>query len=376
MLAALLVLVALGHIALGVEVVNRLHGLGMPRKLVDALTAAIAAVFVAAPWYAWTLGETPLELFERAPPWLHWYAAACLFAIHAVVFSRVALWWDWRRHPAGRPTRVECIDLQQRLGRAATPGPIVAAAAQLPGNELLRLCVEHRDLVLERLPERFEGLRVAHLTDLHMSGRLGIDYFYEVVRITNEWRPDLVCLTGDIVERPECCAWVGPTLGRLEAKHGVCFILGNHDVKADAPRVRKALVSAGLIDVGSKPLVLRDGSARLAVAGDERPWFPSPDIDATSGFTLLLAHTPDRFGRSARLGVDLVLAGHNHGGQVCLPGLGAILIPSRHGARYVDGTFRQGRTLMHVGRGTGSLFPLRYNCPPELGFITLRRAGA
>ncbi|MGL4512738.1 MAG: metallophosphoesterase [Lacipirellulaceae bacterium] len=367
--------VALGHVALWVEVVNRFHGLGWPRKFVDALTALCALAFFALPGYATWLAFQTGDLFAAAPTWLHWYAAACLAALAVVAATRAALRFDPHRHGATRPVETTRIDLAAPAGAVLTLGPVMSAAARLPRNELLRLHVEHRQLAFERLPAELDGLKVAHLTDLHMSGRLAIDYFHAVVRATNEWRPDLVCVTGDIVERLECCDWVAPTLGALRARLGSYFILGNHDEKADAQAVRAALLAAGLIDVGAEPAIVRGaGGSRLAIAGDERPWFRSPNIDATSGFTILLAHTPDRFASAARLGVDLVLSGHNHGGQVCLPWFGAILCPSRHGVRYVDGTFQRGRTVMHVGRGTGSLFPLRYNCPPELGLFTLRCA--
>ena len=68
-----------------------------------------------------------------------------------------------------------------------------------------------------------------------------------------------------------------------------------------------------------------------------------------------------------------MLAGHNHGGQVRLPFVGAILAPSRHGVRYAAGAFRSGNTVMHVSRGTSCLTPLRYNCPPEIALLILRR---
>ncbi|MEN0111081.1 MAG: metallophosphoesterase, partial [Planctomycetota bacterium] len=93
--------------------------------------------------------------------------------------------------------------------------------------------------------------------------------------------------------------------------------------------------------------------------------------DGDASLRLRLVHTPDRFAAACAAGEHLVLAGHNHGGQVCCPGVGPLLCPSRHGVRYAAGTFRRGGTVMHVGRGTGSLFPLRYACPPELAFITL-----
>ena len=85
----------------------------------------------------------------------------------------------------------------------------------------------------------------------------------------------------------------------------------------------------------------------------------------------LLAHGPDQFAWAQQNDFDLVLVGHNHGGQVRLPLLGAILAPSLSGTRYAGGVFRRGNTVMHVSRGTGSHTPLRWNCPPEVALLTL-----
>jgi predicted MPP superfamily phosphohydrolase len=118
----------------------------------------------------------------------------------------------------------------------------------------------------------------------------------------------------------------------------------------------------------------------LILAGNELPWFgPAADIgevsaSETSGqpLRILLAHSPDQFGWAQRHGVHLMLAGHNHGGQVRLPLLGAILAPSRHGVRYAAGAYRTGDTVLHVSRGTSSLTPIRVNCPPEIAILVLR----
>jgi predicted MPP superfamily phosphohydrolase len=86
---------------------------------------------------------------------------------------------------------------------------------------------------------------------------------------------------------------------------------------------------------------------------------------------ILLAHGPDQFGWAQQNDFDLMLAGHNHGGQIRLPFLGAILAPSLGGTRYASGVFRRGRSVMHVSRGTGSLTPVRWNCPPEIALLIL-----
>jgi predicted MPP superfamily phosphohydrolase len=249
----------------------------------------------------------------------------------------------------------------------------------LPGNEVLQLCVQQRRLIIPRLPAPSERLRIVHLSDLHMSGRVAKKYFEKVVATANECNADLIAVTGDIVERAQCIDWIPDTLGKLRAPGGVYFVLGNHDQFADAERVRETLVAAGLTYLGGRYIerTIRDVSVLLA--GNELPWFP-PAADfrgcqARDEFgmplRILLAHSPDQFAWAAAHDVDLMLAGHVHGGQVCLPLIGPLMAPSWHGVRYAAGVFAAGNTVMHVTRGVGSLAPLRYNCPPEVAVLTL-----
>ena len=110
-----------------------------------------------------------------------------------------------------------------------------------------------------------------------------------------------------------------------------------------------------LMNVGGKPLVSVPYSGEIN------------DLPAM----LRSNHSPDEFEWAQKNDVDVILAGHLHGGQVRLPVFGAILSPSRYGVRYALGVFTSGNTVMHVSRGTGSLTPLRYNCPPEVSLLTL-----
>jgi predicted MPP superfamily phosphohydrolase len=88
---------------------------------------------------------------------------------------------------------------------------------------------------------------------------------------------------------------------------------------------------------------------------------------------LCLSHTPDNFAWAKRHRVDLMLAGHVHGGQIRLPWTGSIFVPSRYSRRYDHGTFHEGPTVMHVSRGLAGEVPLRYNCRPEVTLIVLQR---
>lgn len=370
----------LGHGALWVEVVNRSHGFSRSRKVVDAVTAISGIIVVSVPIYALVLAlmttPSPDGNWPLGDSWLSGYAVACVAVLVILVSLRATRHlWDPHCQRRGSLLKTEIVHLGKRLGSAATGSPKFAKIARLPGNQLLKLHVESHDHHLAGLPTEADGLRIAHLTDLHMSHRLGVEYFREVVRIVNDWGPDLVCITGDIVEYTPQFDWIESTLGELQSELGTYFVLGNHDRKAvDAEAMRNRLTSAGLIHLGGKVQNLKlPSGVEIALCGDERPWFPAvPPIEETGYFTLALVHTPDRFGWAVEHGVDMVLAGHTHGGQVCFPLFGPLLCPSKHGVRYASGVFHHEGTTMHVSRGTGALFPLRYNCPPELGLLTLR----
>ncbi|MEO1495709.1 MAG: metallophosphoesterase [Planctomycetota bacterium] len=360
----------IGHGALWVEAVNRLHGLGLPRKLVDALTGLCGLAVAGIPLYAaWRLGAS-----DTLPAWLAGYAHASIGVLALVIAGRLALRGDPQRITGGHATAtITTLDLTSDAGVVAGCHPTVRRIARLPGNQLLRVAVEERELLLARLPSGWDGMRIAHLTDLHMAGRLGVEYFRAIVDRTNAWRPDFVFITGDIVEHPPQLDWVGPVLGGLDPSVASYFILGNHDEKVDCAELRTRLEAANIADVGSEPAIVSERFPGLAITGDERPWFATvPPALPDAPLHLRLAHTPDRFAAARRDGVDLMFAGHCHGGQVCFPVLGPLLCPSRHGVRYAAGTFRADGTVMHASRGTGSLFPLRYACPPELGLFTLR----
>src|SRR5262249_38970478 len=113
----------------------------------------------------------------------------------------------------------------------------------------------------------------------------------------------------------------------------------------------------------------------MVVIGHEGPWLrPAPDLSACPSdvFRLCLSHTPDNLPWARRNHVDLMLSGHNHGGQIRFPLLGSVLVPSRYGRRYDCATFEEEPTVLHVVRGLAAQHPLRYHCRPEVAQIVLR----
>ncbi|MGB9687529.1 metallophosphoesterase [Thermogutta sp.] len=248
----------------------------------------------------------------------------------------------------------------------------------LPGNESLACHRVELALSLPELPSALNGLRIVQLSDLHFVGRIPDEFYQLVVEHSNRLEPDLVLITGDIVDRKECIPQAQKILAPLRAKSGVFFILGNHDLRAGVENVRTALTEIGFKNVGGRVEQLSLNGTAILVGGNELPWLgPAPSypchdsVHKTPHFRLLLAHTPDQFYWAIRNKIHLMFAGHTHGGQACLPWLGPIIAPSAYGIRYAQGLYHKPPTTMYVSRGIGGEFPLRYFCPPEITCLTL-----
>ena len=234
-----------------------------------------------------------------------------------------------------------------------------------------------RGLDVPRLPPALEGLSIVHLSDFHFTGKVGKPYFEEVVRMSNALEPEIVAVTGDLVDKTQCIDWMPDTLGRLKARYGVYYIFGNHDLRVDYRRLRKVLDDCGLIYLGGrwKTIEVRGqagvgGRQRTAlVQAGRRPGHLPPRSEVP--FRLLLTHSPDQLSWARRGDGDLLLAGHNHGGQIRLPLIGPVFAPSFGGVQYASGLFHVPPTILNVSRGLSAQLPLRMNCRPEIIHLTL-----
>lgn len=379
-----LALAALGHGLLWTGAVNRLHGLSGPRRLTKALTMLCVGLFAALPLVV--AGQVrsgdPASVDPFAMQgWARWYFLPCAAIgaaalvvkpwIERLRYDRTAL-VDWTRERRDPPP-------ETRDGLLV--GAFSRLLGTLPGNEATALSIDRKRLSLPHLPAELEGLTIVHLSDLHMTGRVGREYFVHLVREVNALRPDVIAITGDIIERRDCRPWLAPVLGQLCAPLGVYFVLGNHDEFIDADLTRSQLQDAGLICLSGRWLRAEWNGAPVRLGGNELPWLPPaasladlpPRSPENAEFRIALCHTPDQLRWCQRAGIDLALAGHTHGGQVQLPWLGVITSPSLHGTRYACGVFRRGRTVMHVTRGVGGETPLRWRCPPEAALLELTR---
>lgn len=268
-------------------------------------------------------------------------------------------------------------DIAARVRPKPAGRGVNGAIVQLPLNESLRIDVSQKRLELPRYTPGAASLRILHLTDWHFSGAPDLPFYQHATELAAATEPDLIVFTGDLVDDRKLIPWIDDTLATLSAPLGCHFILGNHDWFTGHDSVRQYLVNAGWRDCGGKVLSVEHENMTFALGGNERPWIgPAPDLVACDAdLRLALIHTPDLFGWAREQDADLVLAGHNHGGQVVLPAIGPVYSPSRHGVRYAGGLYRRGDTLMHVGRGLGGLHPLRWRCLPEITLLEIASPG-
>jgi predicted MPP superfamily phosphohydrolase len=283
-----------------------------------------------------------------------------------------------RRNPA---QVVACdgqvVDVARRLGRKPVGSGKHWRLAGLPGNQCFQVEFRELTLGLPRLPPAWDGLTILHLTDLHLCGTPGRDFYREVFDLCLEaGEPDLLAITGDVVDSFDHHRWIVPLIGRLRWRVAAFAILGNHDGYHDPVVVRRRLRRVGVHVLGNGWEQVEVRGEPLVVIGQEMPWFrPAPDLSECprGPFRLCLSHTPDNIAWARRNEVDLMLAGHVHGGQIRVPVIGSLFVPSRFSRRYDCGAFFADPTFMYVSRGLAGREPLRYNCRPEVTRIVLQR---
>jgi predicted MPP superfamily phosphohydrolase len=248
-----------------------------------------------------------------------------------------------------------------------------------------RLVLREVPLELPGWPQPLVGLRVALMSDLHIgSPYWTLERLETLVEATNRERPELVLLAGDfLINGVLGGQWVDPesiarVLGGLRAPLGSVAVLGNHDWWNDGARVRRALEREGIVVLENQALALTRQGRRFFIAGLADQMTRRVALEQTlrqvpPGEPLLvLAHEPDIFPQiDAR--VSLTLAGHTHGGQVWLPLLGRLVVPSEYGQRYAAGHIVEDGRHLFVTTGVGtSIWPLRFGVPPEVVLLTLR----
>ncbi len=289
-------------------------------------------------------------------------------------------YWLRRQAPQVMRSDVMLVDVAKELGFKPVGRGKWRKLASLPRNQVFEVDFVTKVLTLPGLPPAWEGLTILHLTDLHLCGTPDRDFYqYLMDRCMKAGVPDLIALTGDVVDSGWHHRWIVPVLGRLRWNIAALAILGNHDVWRDPVVIRRRLRKVRINVLGNSWQQLDVRGHSMTVIGHEGPWFsPPPDLAncPANDFRLLLSHTPDNISWAHQRHIDLMLAGHVHGGQIRLPLIGSVFVPSRYSRKYDCGTFFKAPTVMHVSRGLAGQHPLRFNCRPEVTRIILQKGSA
>jgi predicted MPP superfamily phosphohydrolase len=262
-----------------------------------------------------------------------------------------------------------------RSATAISVGALAGVGAYGAAYERHRIERITRDVVVRGLPPALDGLRIGMITDVHHSAVVPASDVTHAVTLLKDASPDIVVLGGDYVSFFDR-TYIAPVAELLaplaNAPQGSFAVLGNHDDEREMPA---ALASRGFTVLKDQRTSLTVRGERLDLAGI-RFWTRSPGeiagvLKGTGGTTFLLAHDPRRLTEAAALDVQLVLSGHTHGGQVIVPGLGAVA-----GRKFpvLSGYATRDNTALFVSRGVGTVYvPVRINCPPDVAVLTLRR---
>lgn len=268
----------------------------------------------------------------------------------------------------------------------------VALAGGVLGTGLIEpheTVVSQVEVTLKRLPSAFDGLRIAQLSDIHFNSFMSAGHLAQVIELTNAQKPDLVMLTGDFVtamlhrreriaraEQAWPCASV---LRKISSPLGCFAVLGNQDYDTNADVVAEALSTGGRIKVlRNRAIALERDGARVWLAGIDNVTAAraKPD-DALRAVpkqecTVVAVHEPDFADEMRKFPVDFQMSGHSHGGQIRLPGVGALYLP-RWGQKYPMGRYQVGELQLYTNRGIGVIgLPMRLMCPPEITVFTLK----
>ncbi len=237
-------------------------------------------------------------------------------------------------------------------------------------------------------PKGFSGFRIAHVSDLH-NAEMG-DGNERLLNVLREAEPDLIAITGDLIDSRHTD--IGIALRFAAEAVGIapcCYVPGNHEARtSEYAELAEGLTDLGVTVLTNTSISIELSGCSITVMGIDDPSFQTNymfDNDAAvteeklrsirpNGYTVLLTHRPELFDVYESFGIDLVLAGHAHGGQIRLPFVGGLIAPDQGiFPKYDSGLYIRNGTHMLVSRGIGnSLFPFRINNRPEVILTELR----
>ena len=242
-------------------------------------------------------------------------------------------------------------------------------------NQFHDLEVNEYEVKIPGWPKEFSGLSLAQVSDIHFGGYTHPEYLKFVFAEMRKFKPDLFALTGDFISHARDIPALEKLLRGFRAPLGVYAVLGNHDHWTEGSTVKKTLERAGIHVLQNEIKTFRKKGKTLSLMGVDDLWTGEKNEDLFSQVSgdarIMLAHNPDHFYLSKRAGAHLQISGHCHGGQVCFPLVGPVIVPSAMGRNYAGGFFRSGKTVVFIHRGLGGFPQVRTLCHPEIVKLTL-----
>jgi predicted MPP superfamily phosphohydrolase len=308
--------------------------------------------------------------FLELPYFVHWCAAVYTF-IPAVLVTVLAPIVDLLRGvPVGAP-------MGAYLWIYAS-GLVVCGYGVLIRRRWVR--VVEREMTVPGLDRRFDGFRIAHLSDLHIGGHTPRRWGLAWAKLANDTGADLAVVTGDLVTSGTAFHEdIADVVAALRAPQGVYVSLGNHDYFGEPEPLVALMRQRGVGVLRNEGVVLERDGARLWLAAIDDTWTRRDDVKlALAGrpmgaTAVLLAHDPAHFERAADAGADVVLSGHTHGGQIAMPFLADLLNLAVVYPRYRVRFYRYQRSVLYVHPGLGTSGPpMRLGVAPEITVLVLR----
>lgn len=316
-------------------------------------------------WDFTTVSWWPLPLFPKAMMALYVLWALTLWVDHTY-------WVLFRK----KPVQFRFIYREKLKMPSSLKAPFGFLKHVGFENQLYSPEVVEYEVRLPHWPKEFDGLSIVQLSDIHVGKYINRVYLQAVVERAKRIKADIFALTGDFISFPKEIPLIAGLLKGFKARLGVYAVLGNHDHWADGPAMKRALEKDGIRVLVNDVIYHRHRGKTLAILGSDDHWEGDQDhgklLKAKGDARIFLAHQPDHLDLGEEIGAHLQLSGHCHGGQICFPFLGPLIVPAEEGRKYAGGFIREKDTTLFVHRGIGGFPPLRTYCPPEIVKLVLR----
>ena len=265
---------------------------------------------------------------------------------------------------------------------------VVLIVWTLWGNTALE--VNEYEVVSDRIPQGFEGFRIAQVSDLH-NAEFG-EGNEKLIQLLSQTDPDVIVITGDLIDSRHTDIEIALDFARQAVKIApVYYVSGNHEARVrEYEDLKMGLAEAGVVILENQKVQITREGERITLVGIADPSFQEDYLfgdsesvarqaierqqNESDGYTILLSHRPELFDLYVDTGMDLVFSGHAHGGQFRLPFVGGLVAPNQgFFPKFDEGRFTEENTTMIVSRGVGnSIIPIRFNNRPEIVLVTLR----